>query len=113
MAARAATFRRLALALPDTEEGAHHGHPDFRHEGRVFASLQPGETVGMVILPPPRQQELLARGEAALRPANGAWGRQGCTLVELAAADQQLLRELLTDAWQFAAAKTAAKRTKK
>ncbi len=113
MAGRAATFRKLALALPDVEEGAHQGHPDFRNGGRVFASLQPGETVGMVILPPARQQELLARGDVGLRAANGAWGRQGCTLVELDAVDEPNLRALLTDAWQHLQARLAAKRTKK
>ena len=33
-------FRRIALGMSDAIEGAHMGHPDFRH-GRIFASLQP------------------------------------------------------------------------
>lgn len=111
--ANGATFRRLALLLPDVAEGAHHGHPDFRLEGRVFASLQPGETVGMVILPPARQQQLLSGGTAGLRAASGAWGRAGCTLIELAAAPDDLLRALLTDGWQEMTARLAAKRSKK
>ena len=35
----AADFRRLALTLPDVEEGVHVGLPDFRVGGRRFASL--------------------------------------------------------------------------
>ena len=32
-------FRRLALSLAGATEGAHMGHPDFRANGGVFASL--------------------------------------------------------------------------
>ena len=45
-------FRRLALALPGAEEGSHQGHPDFRVNGRVFASLDAKETVGMAVVTP-------------------------------------------------------------
>ena len=34
-----AGFRKLALALPDVEERAHMGHPDFRVGGRAFATM--------------------------------------------------------------------------
>lgn len=111
--ADAATFRRLVLAMPDVEEGAHQGHADFRLGGRVFATLQPGETVGMVVLPQARQQELLQRGTPGLRAASGAWGRAGCTLFELAAVTDSALGELLTDGWQHMLAKLAGKRGKK
>ncbi len=106
----AARFRALALALPDANEGSHHGHADFRCGGRVFASLHPGEAVGMVVLPPARQQELLRAATRGLRPANGAWGRSGCTLVDLAAVDHRTLRALLADAWQRAMAAAATRR---
>ena len=109
----AATFRELALALPEACEGAHQGNADFRLQGRVFASLHPGDATGMVILPPLRQQELLARGAVGVRPATGAWGRQGCTLLDLAALDVDVLGALLTEAWQHLQAKLAAKRGKK
>ena len=35
-------LRRLALALPGTEESSHMGAPDFRVGGRIFASASPG-----------------------------------------------------------------------
>jgi hypothetical protein len=34
-------FRRIALGLPGAVEGAHMGHPDFRANGRIFATLYP------------------------------------------------------------------------
>lgn len=37
-------FRRLALDLPGAIESAHMGHPDFRANGRIFATLHPTRT---------------------------------------------------------------------
>jgi hypothetical protein len=42
-------FRRIALSMTDAIESAHMGHPDFRANGRIFATLSPDadeETVG-------------------------------------------------------------------
>lgn len=96
-------FRRLALALPGAAEGAHHGHPDFRAHGRVFASLHPDGEQGMVKVPPGVQQELVIKHAGACVPANGAWGRAGCTMVRLADIPLDVVREALMAAWQFAA----------
>jgi hypothetical protein len=32
-------FRRIALALSEAVEGAHMGHPDFRVQNRIFATI--------------------------------------------------------------------------
>ena len=46
-------FRRMALALPETEECAHQGHPDFRVRGKIFATLAyPDESFAMVKVNP-------------------------------------------------------------
>lgn len=95
-------FRRLALALPETVEGEHHGHPDFRAHGRVFASLHPDGVRAMVKVPPAVQQRLVAQHALVCTPANGAWGRAGCTMVVLALAHATLLHDALQEAWQFA-----------
>ncbi|MFM1872114.1 MAG: hypothetical protein RL398_1536 [Planctomycetota bacterium] len=102
-----ATFRRLALDLPEVVEGGHHGNADFRTAGRVFASVHPGGATAMVRLELARQQQLLQAPTPCLTPANGAWGKQGCTLIALAAARDTLLRSLLTDAWETAHAARA------
>ena len=105
-------FRKLVLDCPEVVAGAHQNHPDFRHGGRVFASIQPdGETV-MLKLPLGTQQQLLA-DHAAFRPASGAWGRAGCTLVALRQIALGELRDAVFDAWQLAAAMTASKHKKK
>src|SRR5262245_10570692 len=106
--ANAADFRRLVLALPDTQEGAHMGHPDFRLDGRIFASLDAAAARGMVPVTP-EQQRALAAADPAFVPANGAWGRQGCTMVQLADAALPRLRTALTAAWQRALETNAAR----
>jgi hypothetical protein len=67
----------------------------------------------MVKVPPVRQRELVGAHGDAFAPANGAWGRAGCTIVTLAAVTDGVLRDALGDAWQFAGAAAAAKRAKK
>jgi hypothetical protein len=41
-------FRRLALRMDGATEGAHMGHPDFRANRRIFATLYPDNKRGMV-----------------------------------------------------------------
>jgi hypothetical protein len=93
-------FRRIALGMKDATEGAHMGHPDFRVHGKIFATLHPDNATAMVKLSPDQQQEFVARDGRAFAPENGAWGRQGCTAVRLAAVDAELLGEAMTRAWQ-------------
>jgi hypothetical protein len=102
-------FRRLALALPGAVEGEHMHHPDFRANGRIFATLLPDGERGMVKVSPLRQRELLCDHERAFAAGSGAWGRQGCTLVRLADVSAAVLRDALTDAWQVVMAQPPAK----
>jgi hypothetical protein len=95
-------FRRLALDLPGATEHAHMGHPDFRAHGRIFASLHTQDQFGMVKVTPEEQAELL-RTSGAFEPSAGAWGRQGCTNVRLAAADERDVRGALLLAWELTA----------
>lgn len=80
------------------------GHPDFRANGRIFATLH-GDTVhGMVKLTPEQQTGFIREHAEAFTPESGAWGRQGCTRVRLAAVDEETLGEAMTLAWQNSAA---------
>ncbi len=95
-------FRIVALKLSGAVEGAHMGHPDFRVNGRVFASLYPNGFDAMVKLTPEQQQEFLNWDAHAFAAASGAWGRQGCTTVHLGEVEEDRLGEALTLAWQNA-----------
>lgn len=106
---RAEDFRRLALAMPDAEEGAHMQHPDFRANGRIFATLHPDGVTGMVKLAPLQQQALVRAHARDFAPSSGAWGRQGCTDVRLQRVDAEVLAAAMTDAWQLAMSLPPAK----
>lgn len=105
-------FRRLALKLPGAIEGAHMGHPDFRANGRIFATLYPDGERGMVQLKPEQQADFIKADAAAFIPASGAWGRNGSTTVQLAIVDEDQLGEALTLAWQNTAKAAASSKSK-
>lgn len=106
----AADFRRMALAMADVVEGAHMGHPDFRVNGRIFATLHADMKFGMVNLTPEQQEHFIRAVPEAFAPESGAWGRQGCTAVRLAAVDEETLGEAMTLARQNTVNKASAKR---
>jgi hypothetical protein len=93
-------FRQLALKMNGSIEGAHMGHPDFRANGRIFATLYPDGASGMVKLTPEQQQDFMRADSRAFVPASGAWGRQGCTTVHLDSVEEDMLGEAMTLAWQ-------------
>jgi len=94
-----AEFRRLALALPGAVESAHMGHPDFRVNNRIFATLgYPDRGWAMVKLTPEQQTRLVKRDPKAFAAVKGAWGLQGATNLRLDAADASIVRELLESA---------------
>jgi len=85
-------FREIVLALDGAAEGAHMGHPDFRANGRIFASLHSEDRFGMVRLTPEEQAVLLRDHPESFEPSAGAWGRQGATNVTLATANRPAVR---------------------
>jgi hypothetical protein len=106
-------FRSLALALEGVIESAHMGHPDFRINNRIFATLHAGDRFGMVTLTPEQQREFIDGHPDTFTPEAGAWGRAGSTRVQLASANEEVLGEALTLAWQNAVKKGNAKSSKR
>jgi hypothetical protein len=98
-------FRCLALRFPETSEEAHMGHPDFRVRGKIFATLGPDEDWGMVKLTPDQQASFIRVEPKVFQPANGAWGRRGCTIVRLCNAEELTVRQALVAAWRNTAPK--------
>ena len=106
-------FRRIALGMKEAIEGAHMGHPDFRMNGKIFATLHADLKWGMVKLTPEQQEEFVRDHPAVFVPENGAWGRQGCTAVRLDAVDEETLGEAMTLAWRNVAARTVSRPSKR
>jgi hypothetical protein len=95
------TFRQLALALPESHESAHVGHPDFRVGKKVFATLgYPDAAWGMVKFTPEQQTAFAAAHPGVFQPVKGGWGRKGATNVKLATATEIVLRPALVAAWR-------------
>ena len=100
-------FRKLALALPETEERSHMSHPDFRVSGKIFATLAyPDKSRGMVKLSPEDQHNFSRDYPDAFIPVKGAWGRQGATSVILKLAKKDVLQKALHAAWRNTAPKS-------
>ena len=59
-----AQVRELVAGLPGATESAHHGHPDFRVQKRIFATLSEAEDRAAL-----RLTQLEARALASRQPA--------------------------------------------
>lgn len=103
-------FRRMALRLPETAEGSHMKHADFRVAGKIFATLgYPGPGWAMVGLTPEQQAEFVHDEPSAFVPVKGGWGRRGATNVRLKSATKASVRTALNAAWRNRAPKNLAR----
>ena len=98
MAVTSDRARALALALPEAIEEDHHGRPSFRVGGRIFATLWSDDRMNVML----DEDGIRTAVEGA--PGSCApvwWGKRlAAVAVTLSAADDRLLDELLTDAWE-------------
>jgi hypothetical protein len=90
--------RRIALALPEAVEQDHHGKPSFRVAGKIFATLWDEQHMNVML----DESGILTAVEAnAAICSEVMWGKRlAAVRVDLAAADQPLLTDLLADAWE-------------
>jgi hypothetical protein len=105
-------FRAAALALTGASEGSHSNHPDFRVNGKVFASLgYPDAAWGVVMLTPGEQHTFTQTHPRTFTPLNNSWGAKGATWVRLATADPAAVDEALAAAWRPRATAQSPKRS--
>ncbi len=90
-------YTRVALSFSGAAEGSHMDHPDFRVDGKIFATLFKGN--GVVLLTPTQQEALVKQEPAAFVPVKGGWGRKGSTTVLLEEASEESVRRALSLAW--------------
>jgi hypothetical protein len=107
---KANDFRRMALRLNGAIEKEHMGHPDFRANGRIFATLHADMKFGMVKLTPDEQATFMRAHPGVFSPEAGAWGRAGCTRVRLEGVDEETLGEAMTLAWKHTGATKKARK---
>jgi len=107
-------FRKLALSFDGAEERSHMNHPDFRANGRIFATLSyPDVTRGMVSLTPELQSDFVHDAPRIFTPVPGGWGLKGATYVNLTAARAATLRVAMEAAYANVMARPAKSATKK
>ena len=101
---RAATVRRLALALPEAEERETWGEATFRVRNRIFVMLVEGERHAWVKASRIEQEAVLgSEPEIFFHPPYV--GGHGWIGVRIAKVDRQEMRELVTEAWRMTAPK--------
>jgi hypothetical protein len=111
---KAADFRRIAISLEGAEEGSHMGAPDFRVQGRIFATLaSQNQGYGNLMLSPELQADFVGELPDIFLPIPGGWGRMGSTHICLAKASEELLTGALRTAWNLRLEKNTRSKTKK
>jgi hypothetical protein len=111
---KVADFRRIALSLEGAEESSHMGSPDFRVDGRIFATLaSQNDGYGNLMLTVEQQQAFIADRPDLFLPIKGGWGRMGMTHIILAKADEDSLTGALTTAWKLRKEKNQKPKKKK
>jgi hypothetical protein len=90
--------RALALSLPEATEQDHHGRPSFRVGGRIFATLWSDQRMNVML----DEGGILTAVDSAPDACEKVWcgKRLAAAAVDLRSVDRELLRELLTDAWE-------------
>jgi hypothetical protein len=105
--------RELVAQLAGAHEGMHHGHPDFRVEKRIFATLSEKEDRVALRLTAIEARSLAQDQPQAFRLVSD---REpfGWVSLPLDAIDEDALSDLLEEAWRHVAAPPAGRgRTKR
>ena len=109
-----ADFRRIAVSLPSAEESSHMGQPDFRVDGRIFATLASAKQgYGNLMLTPEQQTAFVEEMPEVFLPIPGGWGTMGMTHIRLAEASEDVLYGALHSAWKLRVEKNAKSGKKK
>ncbi len=110
----AGDFRRIALSLEGAEESSHMGAPDFRVQGKIFATLaSQRQGFGNLKLTLEQQTDFVRELPDVFLPIPGGWGRMGMTHIRLAAASEDVLTGALRTAWQLRLSKNTETKKKK
>ena len=99
-----ARLRKLALALPETEERTMYGTPAWYVRKKFFARMrEDGET--LVVRVDADELELRLRADPKAFYLTDHYRGWGMLLIRLPAVSEPVLRELLVDSWRRSAPK--------
>lgn len=97
-----AKVRELVGALPGAAESAHHGHPDFRVQKKIFATLSEKEDRAALRLTQLEARELAARQPAVFRLVSDREPYAYVSVLLEQVAEEEFA-DLLEEAWKLRA----------
>ena len=100
------TFRELALAFENVIEQPHFEKQSFRIRKRIFATLDEKNKRATLKLPEIEQSVFCTFDSAVIYPANGAWGKQGWTIIELTGIRKTMLKDALQTSYECVSQKS-------
>jgi predicted DNA-binding protein (MmcQ/YjbR family) len=112
MTLSAERVRELVAALADALEGAHHGHPDFRVRGKIFATLSENEDRAALRLTAVEARALAQRSAGIVRLVS-AREPIGWVSVPLDSAEETEFADLLEEAYQLRASEAPTRKRKR
>jgi hypothetical protein len=90
------------------------GQPDFRVDGRIFATLASAKQgYGNLMLTLEQQTAFVEEMPEVFLPIPGGWGRMGMTHIRLAEASEDVLHGALHTAWMLRVEKNTKSSKKK
>jgi hypothetical protein len=97
------TVRRLASALPATEESTSYRQPCFRVAGKAFVNMSPHERGALVVRAEVDEKPLLIESRPDLYYETRHYAGYPALLVRLDAIEDDELRERVIDSWLMVA----------
>lgn len=99
------TFKELALAFNNVSEQPHFEKDSFRVNKKIFATLDAKNKRVSLKLSEIDQSVYCSIDDRAIYPANGGWGKQGWTIVELNKVRKNILAETLKKSYDLVTSK--------
>ncbi len=100
--------RKLAMNLPDVEEGTIHGAPSWKLHGKLLACPaihRSAEPNSLLVKIAPQERTQLLSAEPATYYVTDHYRKDPVILVRLSTIDRKSLQALLKGAWLFASEK--------
>jgi predicted DNA-binding protein (MmcQ/YjbR family) len=106
------TFKKLALAFPETTEEPHFEKTSFRIKKKIFATFNAKENRACIKLSAIDQEVFSTTNQQIIFPVNNNWGKQGWTLVLMKDVKEEVFIDALTTAYCEVAPQKLAKRVR-
>jgi len=92
------TLKSLVLSLPEVQSSVHMDVPDFRVNGKIFATLPSNQHL-VLKLTVEQQKMVISSDPGLFAPVDDAWGERGWTIADIAALDEAEALSSVIMAW--------------